>query len=63
MYLDAVWLAEYTLTNNPKDAKRNNNQNGIRVIEEAYEQVNKTMALDSDTKDRIFDWMQQFRRE
>ena len=59
----ASWLNEYTKTNDPKSARKNNTERGIREIENAYTHVANTLAISTEDKNRIFKWMQQFRNQ
>lgn len=58
----AIWLSEYTKHTNPQDAKRNNNESGLLMIETAFLQVAHTLALSTEDKARICKWMNAFRK-
>lgn len=57
----ASWLSEYTKSNDPKLARKNNTERGIREIENAYTHIINTFAISTEDKNRIHKWMQQFR--
>lgn len=59
----ASWLNEYTKTNDPKMARKNNTECAIREIENAYTHVTNTLAISAEDKNRIHKWMQQFREQ